>query len=120
MFFSLTSHGTNLEAGALFINFFTNSVEANEILAAERGVPVSTAVADAIKPSMEPAAAATFDFLANLEVSPIQPPDPVAHGDIQTNVYEPLVIDPLMYGQITPEEAVDTFIEEANAILAAQ
>jgi hypothetical protein len=44
----------------------------------------------------------------------------VAHGDIQTNVYEPLVIDPLMYGQITPEEAVDTFIEEANAILAAQ
>jgi multiple sugar transport system substrate-binding protein len=120
MFFSLTSHGTNLEAGALFINFFTNSVEANEILAAERGVPVSTAVADAIKPSMSPAAAATFDFLANLEVSPILPPDPVAHGDIQTNVYEPLVIDPLMYGQITPEEAVDTFIEEANAILAAQ
>lgn len=120
MFFSLTSHGENLDAGALFINFFTNSVEANEILAAERGVPVSTAVAEAIKPNMEPAAAATFDFLANLEVSPIQPPDPVAHGDIQTNVYGPLVIDPMMFGQITPEEAVDLFIEEANSILADQ
>jgi multiple sugar transport system substrate-binding protein len=120
MFFSLTSHGENLEAGAVFIDYFTNSVEANEVLAAERGVPVSTAVADAIQPSMSDAAAQTFEFLANLEVSPIQPPDPVAHGDIQTNVYEPLVIDPMLFGQITPEEAVELFIEEANKILADQ
>ena len=120
MFFSITSHATNPEAGAFFINYFTNSVEANEILAAERGVPVSTAVADGIKPGMEDAAAQTFDFLAEIEVSPIQPPDPVAHGDITTNVYEPLVIDPLMFGQLTPEEAVALFVEEANAILANQ
>ncbi len=120
MFFSITSHGDNPEAGAVFINYFTNSVVANEILAAERGVPVSTVVADAIKPAMSDAAGQTFDFLANIEVSPIRPPDPIAHGDIQTNVYEPLIIDPLMFGQISPEEAVELFVEEANALLADQ
>jgi hypothetical protein len=35
-------------------------------------------------------------------------------------VYEPLVIDPMLFGQITPEEAVELFIEEANKILADQ
>ena len=120
MFFSLTSHGDNPEAGAVFIDYFTNSLDANEILAAERGVPISSVVAEDIKPSMSDAAAQTFDFLATIDVSPIRPPDPIAHGDIQVNVYEPLVIDPLMFGQITPEEAVETFIEGANALLAGE
>lgn len=120
MFFSLTSHGSNLDAGAAFINYFTNSVPANEILAAERGVPVSSEIAAAIKPSMSAAAAQTFDFLAEIDVSPIRPPDPVAHGDISTNVLAPLVIEPMMFGLLTPEEAVALYIEEANKILADQ
>ena len=104
----------------MFIDFFTNSVEANEILLAERGVPISTVVAEAIKPDMSKAAAAPFDFLASIEVSAIRPPDPAKHNEIQTNIYVPLVLDPLMYGQITPQEAAAIFMEQANPVLASQ
>jgi multiple sugar transport system substrate-binding protein len=120
MFFSITSHAQNPEEGAKFIDYFTNSLEANEVLAAERGVPISTVVQEAIKPSMSAAAASTFDFLANLEVSPIRPPDPPQHGEIQTNIAGPLVIDPLMFGQITAEEAAQIYIDEINALLGSQ
>jgi multiple sugar transport system substrate-binding protein len=120
MFFSITSHSELAEEGAKFIDYFTNSLEANEVLASERGVPISTAVQDAIKPSMSPAAASTFDFLANLEVSPIRPPDPPQHGEIQTNIALPLVIDPLLYGQISAEEAAQIYMDEINALLGSQ
>jgi hypothetical protein len=69
---------------------------------------------------MSAAAASTFDFLANLEVSPIRPPDPPQHGEIQTNIGGPLVIEPLMYGQITAEEAAQIYMDEINALLGSQ
>jgi multiple sugar transport system substrate-binding protein len=119
MFFSISAHSDHPQEAAMFIDFFTNSVEANEILAAERGVPISTVVQEAIKPIVTPAEAAPFDFLATLDVSPIRPPDPAKHGEIQTNIALPLVIDPMMFGQITPEEAAQIYIEEINALLAA-
>lgn len=120
MFFSLTSQGNNPDAGAIFIDYFTNSVEANEILAAERGVPISTAIVEAIKPVVSAPSAATFDFLAGLDVSPIRPPDPTAHGDLLTNIYGPQVMEPLLFEQITPEDAVALLIEQGNALLANQ
>ena len=119
MFFSISAHSDHPTEAAMFIDFFTNSVEANEVLAAERGVPISTVVQDGIKPLMSPAEAAPFDFLATLDVAPIRPPDPAKHGEIQTNIAGPLVIDPLMFGQITPQEAAEIYVEEVNALLAA-
>ena len=40
------------EVCATFINFFINSTEANKILLGERGVPVTSAVRDALAPSL--------------------------------------------------------------------
>ena len=119
MFFSISSQCKTPKEAALFINYFTNSVEANKILMAERGVPISSAIADALKPSLTKSQVASFDFLASLlgNVSPIRPPDPAAHNEILTNVYTPLVLDPMMFHNITPEEAVQVFYTEANKIL---
>jgi len=120
MFFSISSQCETPDEAAMFIDYFTNSVEANQVLLAERGVPISSAVAEALKPSLTKSQLASFDFLASLEgnVSPIRPPDPAAHNDILTNVYVPLVLDPMMFHQITPEEAVKTFTEEASKLLS--
>ncbi|MFZ6026680.1 MAG: ABC transporter substrate-binding protein [Chloroflexota bacterium] len=118
MFFSISSQCNTPKEAAMFIDYFTNSVEANEVLKAERGVPISSVVADALKPSLSKAQIASFDFLASLEVSPIRPPDPAKHNDILTNIYGPLVIDPMLYGEITPAEAVALYMEEANKSLA--
>jgi multiple sugar transport system substrate-binding protein len=120
MFFSISSQCKTPQAAALFINYFTNSVDANKVLMAERGVPISSAVADALKPSLTKSQIASFDFLTSLlgNVSPIRPPDPAAHNDILTNVYTPLVLDPMMFHKITPEQAAQIFYTEANKILA--
>jgi multiple sugar transport system substrate-binding protein len=119
-FFSVSAHSEHPTEAAMFIDFFTNSVEANQILLAERGVPISSAVQAALEPDLGKDQQEVFAFLANLETSPIRPPDPSKHNDLVSNVLTPLVVDPLMYGQITPEEAAALLRDEATPLLASQ
>lgn len=121
MFWSITSQSKHPEEAAMFIDFFTNSGAANEILLAERGVPVSSVVKESLKPLLEPAAVETFDFLALVEENsiPVPPPDPVGWADVRNNIYYPEFVDPVLYGLISPEEGAATFRKLANETLAA-
>lgn len=120
MFWSITKQSEHPEEAAMFIDFFTNSVEANEVLGAERGVPVSSAVREAMMPSLGPAQAEMFEFLSRVEedTMPIRPPDPPGWGDILNNVYWPMFVDPVLYGQMPVEEGVAILRQEATTILA--
>ncbi len=120
MFFSITKDSKNPELAVEFINFFTNSLEANDILLAERGVPIAGAVREHLAPKLTATQVEMFDFLSRVEVdsSPIRPPDPVGHSDIVYNVYDPIIIDQVFYGQISPERAVEVLRREASRILA--
>lgn len=120
MFFSITTGSKHPKEAAMFIDYFTNSLEANQVLAAERGVPISSAVRNGMKPSLGKAAGEMFDFIARLEgnTSPIPMPDPAGHPDIVNNVWIPLVADAVGYGQTTPEKAIETLRTEATTILA--
>lgn len=122
MFWSITSHSKHPEEAALFLNFFTNSVEANEILMAERGVPISSAVKEGLASLLTPAQLEMFEFLGRVEAdnSPIRPPDPLGNSDVINNVYDPQFMEPVLLGQTTPEEGVAILREQANAILGAQ
>jgi multiple sugar transport system substrate-binding protein len=119
MFWSISKDSKNAEEAAKFIDFFTNSVEANEILFAERGVPVSSVIREALSPELGPAQQEMFDFLGVVEGynSPIRPPDPAGHGDINSNVYLAQVVEPILYGMLSPEEGVKILREEAEFIL---
>lgn len=119
MFFSVTKDAKYPKEAAMFIDFFTNSVEANQILMAERGVPVSKAVQEGLKASLAKPQQEMFDFLARVQEdnTPIFPPDPPQHADIQNNVYGPELIDPVLMGEISPEEGVQIFREMANELL---
>lgn len=120
MFFSIPATAEHPQEAAMFIDFFTNSLEANEILAAERGVPVSAPVREHLLPNLDPVMAETFDFLVRVEAdsSPVPPPDPPGYADLRLNVYGPQFVDVVRFGEMTPEEAVEFFREEANRILA--
>ncbi|NLX08154.1 MAG: extracellular solute-binding protein [Chloroflexi bacterium] len=120
MFFSIPASAEHPEEAAMFIDFFTNSLEANEILAAERGVPVSAPVRDHLLPNLDPVMAETFDFLVRVEAdsSPVPPPDPPGYADLRLNVYGPQFVDVVRFGEMSPEDAVAFFREEANRILA--
>jgi multiple sugar transport system substrate-binding protein len=117
-FFSVTSQSKNKEEAAKFLNFFTNSIEANQILAAERGIPIAAKVREALKPQL-PDQKAIFDYVDRVgkDGAPTPPPEPVGLADIRGNVYEPIIRQKIFYGELTPEEAVKQLREKATAIL---
>ncbi len=119
MFFSIPSQSKNADAAALFVDFFLNSPEANEVLAAERGVPIVPQVREAIEGVVPPIQQQVFQYIGEVEpvAAPINPPDPAAHAKILADVYNPL-IDQLLYGEINAEQAAAQFREQATAVLA--
>lgn len=121
MFFSITSTCDMPEVAADFINFFVNSPEAADILGAERGVPISSAIREHLSQNLTPVDAETFTFLETVaqDASPIFPPNPPGYNDLRNNVWLPLFHDPVLYGQISVEEGVAIFRSEGEAILSS-
>jgi multiple sugar transport system substrate-binding protein len=121
MYFSISANCPNPEEAAKFIDFFTNSLEANDVLLAERGVPISSAVREYLLPKVEPVIAATFEFIdqVSVDASPIFPPDPPGFSDFLNNVWTPLFVEPVLYGQTTAADAAPMLREEANIIFSA-
>ena len=116
----MSSKSKNPERAADFINFFTNDLDANKILLAERGVPVSSAIRDGLKPLLEPASVIAFDFVGRVATdnSPLPNPDPVGASDIIQNIYIPEFWDPMTYGLVSPEDAVKALRTGAEKVLA--
>ena len=119
-FFSVTTHAKQPKEAAMFIDFVTNSIEANEALLAERGVPISSKVQKALMPKLGRSQAEMFAYLERVgkDVQPIPPADPPGHTEIVKNVYDPQVIDPVAYERLAPDKAAALLRDEANAILA--
>lgn len=117
MSFSISSHSEQQEAGAQFIDFFTNSLEVNEILQADRGVPVSSVVRDHLSEMVDGATAETFAYLELVEdyTSPADPLSPPGEAEVRGSFQR--VVEVLKYDQATPEEATQQFIQEAEAVL---
>jgi multiple sugar transport system substrate-binding protein len=121
MFFSLTRDAKYPEEAAMFIDFFTNSIPANAILMADRGVPIASQVKEGMRGFLTPSQAEMFDYMALVEKDsvPVPPPDPVGWADVRNNVFYPEFHDPVLYGMISPEEGALTFRQMANEVLAA-
>jgi multiple sugar transport system substrate-binding protein len=119
-FFSVTSQAKQPKEAAMFIDFFTNSIEANDVLLAERGVPISAKVRKALMPKLGRSQAEMFAYLDRVskDVQPIPPADPPGHKDIVNNVFDPQVVEPVAYGRLEPDKAAALLRQEANVILA--
>ncbi|MFT4107924.1 MAG: ABC transporter substrate-binding protein [Lacrimispora sp.] len=116
-FLSVAESSQNKEAAAKFIDWFTNSIECNEILMAERGIPVNTEVAAAIKPKAEAISQSIFDYISQVGeiATPIDVPDPSGKGEIEA--LGKTMVEALRYGDATAEEAADQFVAESKKIL---
>lgn len=118
-FFSVTRNAASTREAAGLIDWFTNSVEANTLLLAERGVPIAAKVREALKPLLAVPQQRVFEFLDRIQgdVAPIPPPDPVGNTDLINNVFIPRVVDPVMFGTIGPAEGMRILRQEAARIL---
>lgn len=85
---------------------------------AERGIPINTDVAEAIKPNMDEVSQIVFDFIAEVSkiATPIDEPDPAGKGEVEA--LNKTCVEDLRYGDATADEAAASFVEGAANILA--
>lgn len=116
-FFSVAETSQYKEEAAKFIDWITNSIEANEILKGERGVPVNTDVQEAIKGKLDSANAQVFDFVAKVgEVAtPIDAPDPEGSSDVTKKLES--YVENIRDGSMDVETAAKEFTEYAKKTL---
>jgi multiple sugar transport system substrate-binding protein len=122
MFFSITTQAKHPKEAAMFMDYFTNSVEANKVLMAERGVPISSVVADSLKEMLTPAQLEMFEYMGRVgkDNSPLPAPDPVKHAEFINGVYWPEAVEPVLFGQISPEEGAKRLRMMAPDILGEE
>lgn len=118
MFFSVAESSKHKEEAVKFINWFINSKEANDIIMAERGIPVSSEIREHLKPKLTPQQQDQFDYIdiAIEYSSRISPPEPAGVAEITKEFVD--MVNRVLYDQSAPEEAAKNFRTKANQILA--
>lgn len=117
MSFAITSHSTEQEAAAKFIDFLTNSIEANAVLLADRGVPIASHVRDGIIDIVSPAVQETFTILDDVAAfsSPADGLPPAGQGEVRAAFFR--YIEQLRHNVTDPQTATQQFMAEASNIL---
>lgn len=119
-FFSVAANSPHKEIAVKFLDFITNSVEANDLLLAERGVPIAAKIRESLAPKLTESDKVIFEFLdvAAKYADPISPPEPAGHSEVHEllKTYEQNVC----FGMMSPADAAKEFIAKANDILKAK
>ena len=118
MFYSITKDSKNPDIAADVINYLTNSEEANkEALKGERGVPISSVVAEAISSVVDDVTASINAYVNEVAkvATPIDPPFPPAAAEIGKTISD--LADMVRYDEISPEDAAHEFYEKATELL---
>jgi len=118
MFFSVAQTSNLKEDAGMFLNYFLKDIEANKVLAADRGVPVAPTVREALKQTADPQNAEIYDYisLVGQHSSDMSTRFPTAEREIR-DLYQSNYFQRVMYKQMTPEEAVKEFREQMIVIL---
>lgn len=118
MFFSVSVDSANPEEAAKLINFWTNSVACNEILLGERGVPVSTVVAEAIIPQMSESDQKVVSYINDVitpKCSDVSPASPNGATEVYDVIYK--LEEAICYGEKTAADAASELLTKGNEIL---
>lgn len=118
--FAISQNSQHPEAAATFLNFWVNSVEANEILQGERGIPIMEHVRETLRGQATDIIAETYTFIdmlgdlgggtANVLGNPRQ-------AEVE-DFLNGSVVDRLVLGMITPEEAAQEVFEFALQVVS--
>ncbi|MCL6590760.1 MAG: extracellular solute-binding protein [Firmicutes bacterium] len=118
MFFSVSKASANKDEAVKFINYFINDLEANQILLAERGIPIIPKIRDALMDIMPPVNRQIFEFInlaGNNNASPIDPADPPGASEV-LKIFR-TIDQEVLYGATSAKEAAAKFMAQANEIL---
>lgn len=117
-FFAVSIDCENPIEAVKVIDWITNSVECNEILLGERGIPISLAVSEAILSKMDESSQKVVTYINDVVTpccSPINPPSPLGANEVlalKNNLEEQV-----LHGKITASEAAQQLFEQGNAFM---
>lgn len=117
-FHSISKSSKHPKEAALFIDFYTNNIEAAKSLNAYFGMPYNPKVIQGIQDTFTETQKRVVTYLTNVEktASAIDAPEPAAGAEVN-KVYKN-ISDEILFEKTTPEEGAKRFRKEANAILA--
>lgn len=120
MHWAIASTAKNPDLAAQFIDFFVNDPEAGKVLGVERGVPVNVDIKEAVVPLIEATPKLTVDYITSIQgrVGAYPPPVPLGASEFDERALRPIA-DKVAFGQLTPSEAAEQLVAEANRILKA-
>lgn len=120
MFFCIAETSAVKKEAAEFINWFVNDEAANDILNAERGTPVSSAIRQYLIDGgkMGEQQIAMFEGVDAAAALCGETPAPDPAGISEVNEAFKKAANSVYYGQASAEDAAAAFREEADAILA--
>lgn len=118
MFFSIPASAENPDEAARFLNYFLTDKEANDILAAERGVPIPSDIRDGLKVTANDVNKTVFDFisLAADNSSAIDPPDPKASGEFLKLFRD--TTQEILLKMVSVDDGVNKIMTQGNTLLA--
>lgn len=118
MFFSIPASAENPDEAAKFLNFFLTDPSANDILAAERGVPIPSDIREALKVKASDINKTVFDYISLVadNSSAIDPPDPKASGEFLKLFRD--TTQEILIGIVSIDEGVKKIMTQGNSILA--
>ncbi len=120
-FFAISTDSVNPKEAAKLLNYITNSVDCNNVLLAERGIPLSSSVAETIAPNLDENSQEVIDFIYNVvdpNSSQVNPPS--ADGSSEVNDLINKLEEQVCYGQMSAEEAGAQLFEQGNSIMASK
>jgi multiple sugar transport system substrate-binding protein len=117
-FISILSSSRSQDLAARYVDFFVNDLEANQILLAERGIPIPSNVREDLAGRVNADMKYLFDFITKVTpyTTPIDPPDAPQAGEVR-DVMRPILLQCLT-GRLDATSAVDQMIRAANAVLS--
>lgn len=117
-FFSIYSGTKYAEECAKFINFITNDVDCNKIMMGERGVPISSAIREALAPTLDETQKEIYRYIDSVSTFawPIGKPEPLQHAELDAILRN--IQFEILTEQVTPLDGMKKFRTEAERIFA--
>ncbi len=120
LLYSMNPNTKHPEEVIKFMDWMTNSTEANDILQGDRGVPISSKIREHMYTNLERTVQQQFDFIDLLSqyVGDAPPPPPPSGSELD-NAFDRIFLE-ILYRANTPEKAVSRYKSEMLDIISRQ
>ncbi|MFC5833867.1 extracellular solute-binding protein [Nonomuraea insulae] len=118
MLYTASSGSQHAAEAAKFIDFMINDAEAGQIILSDRGLPANAKVLAAVSAKLPAADLKTMAFVNKVRGELTDPPAAPPKGSSAMEDLLRRYAEEVIFNRMTPDEAAQKFITEANALLA--